>query len=108
MPTMVSMGVLLLSFKLFLCFLVDGVNTSTQTCYKSGGSEDAYPKPCPNSSMCCYLNRNDNYPDDVCLAGGICQSNAGDMTGEYFVVACTNSDTSSRECSAAWKVCGGF
>ncbi|KAF2462895.1 uncharacterized protein BDR25DRAFT_347553 [Lindgomyces ingoldianus] len=75
------------------------------TCYGFDGKPDIYPRQCTNSSMCCYLNRTDSYPDDECIQG-LCLSHAGDMAGQYFVVACTDLDRKGGVCSAVWNECG--
>jgi hypothetical protein len=101
----------LLVFALLACFLLQDfpsktLASSSPTCYGFQGQIDPAPRICPNSFMCCYLNRNDSYPDDECIQG-TCLSHDGDQNGQYFVVACTDIRLqASGSCSAIWKECG--
>ncbi|KAH6859111.1 hypothetical protein BKA58DRAFT_53993 [Alternaria rosae] len=94
----------LLAFVAFALLFARAFGT-TSSCYTGDGDLDTSSQPCPGSNMCCYLNRNDGYADDVCIQGA-CYSNY--WTGQYFVIGCTYQDWDEpgSSCSPLWDACG--
>jgi hypothetical protein len=91
---------------LFITFalLLARASANHSSCYIGDGAEDTGSQPCPESNMCCYLDRTDGYADDVCIQGA-CYSNY--WTGQYFVVGCTSQNWDEGSgCSPLWDVCG--